>query len=85
MGRGYRTVEGETMSNNVLKGYGQVLLERGERKGRRKGRLEGRLEGERRGRLEGKLEVARNLKSFGSTTDQIARVTGLPDDVIAKL
>jgi predicted transposase/invertase (TIGR01784 family) len=76
-GRGYRTEEVKTMLNDSLKGYGQVLLERGERKGK--------LEGERRGRLEGKLEVARNLKSFGSTTDQIARATGLPDDVIAKL
>jgi hypothetical protein len=35
-GRGYRTVEVETMLNNSLKGYGQVLLERG--------KLEGKLE-----------------------------------------
>jgi predicted transposase/invertase (TIGR01784 family) len=80
-GRGYRTEEVKTMLNDSLKGYGQVLLERGERKGKLKGERRGRLEG----KLEGKLEVARNLKSFGSTTDQIARATGLPDDVIAKL
>jgi predicted transposase YdaD len=76
-GRGYRTVEVKTMLNNSLKGYGQVLLERGERRGR--------LEGERKGEERKALEIARNLKSFGSTTDQIARATGLPDDVIAKL
>jgi predicted transposase/invertase (TIGR01784 family) len=66
-------VEVKTMLNNSLKGYGQVLLERGERKGR--------MEGEQRKAL----EIVRNLKSFGSTIDQIARAAGLPDDVIAKL
>jgi hypothetical protein len=34
VGRGYRTVEVKTMLNDSLKGYGQVLLERGERRGK---------------------------------------------------
>jgi predicted transposase YdaD len=56
------------MLNNSLKGYGQVLLERGERKGKR--------EGERKGRL----KTAMNALKEGLSMEQTARITGIPVD-----
>jgi predicted transposase YdaD len=72
VGRGYRTVEVKTMLNNSLKGYGQVLLERGERRG------------ERRGKLEGKLETAMNALKIGLSIQQTAQITGIPEDKLLK-
>jgi predicted transposase/invertase (TIGR01784 family) len=41
--------------------------------------------GEQTGEQRKALEIARNMKSLGITTDQIARATGLSYDVITKL
>jgi hypothetical protein len=72
IGRGYRTGEVETMLNDSLKGYGQVLLERGVRKG------------VRRGRLEGKLETAMNALKMGIPIQQTAQITGIPEAELLK-
>jgi predicted transposase/invertase (TIGR01784 family) len=48
---------------------------------KREGREEGRLEGWQ----EGRLEVARNLKMMGEPIEKIARVTGVPYEVIKSL
>ncbi|MDR2344238.1 MAG: hypothetical protein LBD86_06895 [Spirochaetaceae bacterium] len=72
VGRGYRTMEVKEMLNNSMKGYGQVLLERGERRGRK--------EGERIG----KLEDAKNMLKEGLPIEQAARITGIPADKILK-
>jgi hypothetical protein len=71
-GRGYRTVEVKTMLNNSLKGYGQVLLERGERKGKKEGRLEG------------KLETAMNALKIGIPIQQAAQITGISEGELLK-
>ncbi|MDR2344237.1 MAG: hypothetical protein LBD86_06890, partial [Spirochaetaceae bacterium] len=68
VGRGYRTMEVKEMLNNSLKGYGQVLLERGERRGERRG----------------KLEDAKNMLKEGLPMELAARITGIPADKILK-
>jgi hypothetical protein len=61
-------VEVKTMLNNSLKGYGQVLLERGERKGKK----------------EGKLETAMNALKIGIPVQQAAQITGIPEGELLK-
>ena len=64
-------------------------LEKGRAEGRQKGLAEGRqkglAEGLEKGRAEEKAAIARNLKSLGLTTAQIAQATGLPAKEIDKL
>ena len=64
-------------------------LEKGRAEGLEKGRAEGlekgRAEGFEKGRAEEKAAIARNLKSLGLTTAQIAQATGLPAKEIDKL
>ena len=60
-------------------------LEKGRAEGRQKGLEEGRAEGLEKGRAEEKAAIARNLKSLGLTTAQIAQATGLPAKEIDKL
>ena len=63
-------------------------LEEGREKGLEEGRAEGLekgAEGLEKGRAEEKAAIARNLKSLGLTTAQIAQATGLPAKEIDKL
>lgn len=49
------------------------------------GRAEGLAEGEEKGRAEALQEVARKMKSLGMQAEDIAKATGLPEEVVAKL
>ena len=64
-------------------------LEQGRAEGREEGREEGleqgRDEGREEGRAEGLLLAARNMLSQGMPVDIVVNVTGLSEDIIAKL
>jgi predicted transposase YdaD len=61
------------MLDNTLKGYGQILVERGERRGKR--------HGERRA----KLEDARSALEMGLSMEQAARITKIPVSRLERL
>ena len=52
---------------------------------REQGRKEGREQGREEGREQGVLLTARNFKALGVSCADIAKATGLPEDVIARL
>ena len=54
-------------------------------KGRKEGRKEGRKIGKKEGRNEASLEIAANLKADGMPAEKIAKVTGVPVEVIEDL
>lgn len=53
--------------------------------GRAEGLAEGKAEGRAEGRAEALQEVARKMKSLGMQAEDIAKATGLPEEVVAKL
>jgi predicted transposase/invertase (TIGR01784 family) len=61
------------MLDNTLKGYGQILVERGERRGE--------IHGERRA----KLKDARNALGMGLSMEQAAQITEIPVDTLERL
>ena len=58
---------------------------KGLEEGRAEGRLEGRLEGRAEGREERTLEIARRMKSKGSTVEEIAFITDLTTEEVENL
>lgn len=54
-----------------------TIVQQLEQKGLGKGRMEGRQEG--------KMEVARNLLAKGIPLESVRELTGLSDDVLAKI
>ena len=88
----------DTMSESERRHYDRVMMDaaiirdnvetarvEGRAEGEAKGRAEGRAEGEAKGRAEEKIGIARNLKSLGLPTEQIAQVTGLRTEEILRL
>lgn len=56
--------------------------EAGWKKGLAEGRAEGRAEGLAEGQAKEKVAIARNLKSLGLSTAQIAQATGLTEEEV---
>lgn len=60
-------------------------LEEGRAEGHAKGIAEGRAKGIAEGQLKEKTAIARNLKSLGLSTVQIAQATGLTEEAVEAL